>query len=100
MGKKDRSIFDDADILPEAKADETAGETAVQAEAPAEEQKKKTRGEPKDYEWDLADTRYNIGEKVYRHGEVMPAVKTDGNGAPKDPALKRAYELGYMKEKE
>lgn len=104
MSKKDRyKSFDETETLPEAavkppyESDDIQSHTEIGSEAQTEPKKKKPNA---DFYWDLADTRYNIGDRVYRDGEVLTGVKTDSNGTPKDPALKAAYEKKYLKAKE
>lgn len=105
MSKKDRyKPFGENETLPEAVVANPlceSGDIQSQGEIENEVSKPIKRNQSQtDFYWDLADTRYNIGERVYRDGEMMAGVKTDPSGAPKDPALKKAYEKKYLKAKE
>jgi hypothetical protein len=105
MSKKDRYKFaDEIETLPEAAAVKPpceSGDIQSQEGIENETQPEVKKNKPNaDFYWDLADTRYNILDRVFTDGEVMAGVKTDSSGAPKDPALKAAYEKKYLKAKE
>lgn len=89
------------EYLPEAAEEETVPEEAKPEAEPepekAAEEKKSAVG---NYEWDCADKRFNLGEKVFRSGDRLTAVPADADGSPQNPALKKAYKLNYLKKKE
>ena len=101
MAKHRFKPHEEPDTLPEAAAQPAIQSPSVPSEIESdlkpEAVTEAALTSTKDFEWDCGDTRYNIGDKVFKTGDRLSRIPIDEDGSPSNPALKKAFEHKFLK---